>query len=767
MSEVRKRLVFSISYRAFYVVLLFCIAVLAFGEQLGLLSVGFREVFFAILLLTGLLGFHYCRVRGKLLCGALMFLLFLLIPLLAGVEHSGEFWAHYVDWLLGGEAWDLTWYEGYELVQCGVIALCCYVLQILLEKIPWAKSILAVWLVANLIACMYLEKHMGQAAVSVTLWYAILCFVEWTERFWQKNKGDNHKEYIIRILPFCAVYLLLMSVMPAPEKPYDWQFVKDAYHNIYKSVTVWMQENGRMKQEDFGAAYKGFSEDGRLMGSLIGDDKHLLTVRGSIGLQTNVYLVGKVYDTFDGKQWTQTVTADTEERLFDTLETLYAVKRYDGELMENYVLGTGLSVEYKYFHTGYIFAPLKTVRLGGCEYQNSGGNLVFGEQKGYGTEYKVTYYQLNVDHPQFYQMAETRQSDNSDIWQEVVKTYLPKDSSSVSLEDLKQYREMMYTAYHKPVVLSKEIAAYLEKITEGAETDVQKLRAIEAALSTMTYSDHPGKLPDTITDENHFLDYFILEGKEGYCSYFATAFVLLARAEGIPARYVEGFCVPVNANKNMVVTSSMAHAWPEVYLEGVGWIPFEPTPGYAQLRYTPWQLKSNNNSTSWETDWDEETLTDEDMDLQVQEQQQSEEELKAEQEKNRFWTFFLLLMAAIVLLCGLILLLDRFLFNKKYREMTPEERFEVEVNRNLWLLARLGFVRAEEETITELQERIWGEPLVTLSYYEDYLYGGCRITDEILQIVKAEQSTLLAWYKQKHKWYYYVIAAGLMFVKAD
>lgn len=98
---------------------------------------------------------------------------------------------------------------------------------------------------------------------------------------------------------------------------------------------------------------------------------------------------------------------------------------------------------------------------------------------------------------------------------------------------------------------------------------------MEKELSSYTYTKNPGKLPDSIINQEDFLDYFLLESQKGYCSYFATAFVLMARAEGIPARYVEGFCVPVTTNKKMTVTANMAHAWPEVYIEGIGWLPFD------------------------------------------------------------------------------------------------------------------------------------------------------------------------------------------------
>ena len=99
-------------------------------------------------------------------------------------------------------------------------------------------------------------------------------------------------------------------------------------------------------------------------------------------------------------------------------------------------------------------------------------------------------------------------------------------------------------------------------------------------LKTMEYSPTPGEIPAYVTDETEFLDYFILKEQKGYCSFFATAFVLLARAEGIPARYVQGYSTPTYGNTSLYITSDMAHAWAEVYFDNAGWIAFDATPGY-------------------------------------------------------------------------------------------------------------------------------------------------------------------------------------------
>ncbi|NOR57052.1 MAG: DUF3488 domain-containing protein [Sulfurimonas sp.] len=84
--------------------------------------------------------------------------------------------------------------------------------------------------------------------------------------------------------------------------------------------------------------------------------------------------------------------------------------------------------------------------------------------------------------------------------------------------------------------------------------------------------------PTKINLEN-FTDSFLFEGKNGYCTHFASAFTTSARLLGIPSRIVTGF---KPSKKNMInnyllVKSSDAHAWVELYLNDIGWVRFDPT----------------------------------------------------------------------------------------------------------------------------------------------------------------------------------------------
>jgi hypothetical protein len=71
--------------------------------------------------------------------------------------------------------------------------------------------------------------------------------------------------------------------------------------------------------------------------------------------------------------------------------------------------------------------------------------------------------------------------------------------------------------------------------------------------------------------------YFLTESPRGYCIHYASAAAVLYRALGIPARVTEGFVAQTKAGAFREVLAGDAHAWVEVYLDGIGWIPVEVT----------------------------------------------------------------------------------------------------------------------------------------------------------------------------------------------
>ena len=113
----------------------------------------------------------------------------------------------------------------------------------------------------------------------------------------------------------------------------------------------------------------------------------------------------------------------------------------------------------------------------------------------------------------------------------------------------------------------------------GGATDPYRIALdIEEYLrSRYTYSLKPPE-----TDYASPYAAFLFKTKTGYCQHFAGAMAVLLRFNGIPARVAVGFTTGEKvADGTYIVTRNDAHAWVEAYFPGVGWVPFDPTPGRA------------------------------------------------------------------------------------------------------------------------------------------------------------------------------------------
>lgn len=112
-------------------------------------------------------------------------------------------------------------------------------------------------------------------------------------------------------------------------------------------------------------------------------------------------------------------------------------------------------------------------------------------------------------------------------------------------------------------------------LTATAPTPYDRAKAIEAYLRQFPYSLDLPEPPS----ERDMVDYFLFELQQGYCDYYATAMVVLARAAGLPARLAVGYAGGRYnaASQQYLITEAEAHSWPEIYFPNYGWIGFEPT----------------------------------------------------------------------------------------------------------------------------------------------------------------------------------------------
>lgn len=105
--------------------------------------------------------------------------------------------------------------------------------------------------------------------------------------------------------------------------------------------------------------------------------------------------------------------------------------------------------------------------------------------------------------------------------------------------------------------------------------------------------------------------WFLFEGREGHCEYFASAMAVLLRAVGIPSRLATGFAGGVHNPVSgwHVLRASDAHAWVEAYLPATGWTAFDPTPPAPPPRPVPLLSRLAFYLDAAETFWQEWVLS--------------------------------------------------------------------------------------------------------------------------------------------------------------
>jgi transglutaminase-like putative cysteine protease len=126
-----------------------------------------------------------------------------------------------------------------------------------------------------------------------------------------------------------------------------------------------------------------------------------------------------------------------------------------------------------------------------------------------------------------------------------------------------------------PTSLPSRVIDLARTLTRDSPTQLDAALAIERYLRELPYSYEVRPLRRGVDA----VDQFLFDMREGYCTYYASAFAVLARSLGIPARVSIGYYTGTYdaASRSYLVYERDAHAWPELYIDG-RWLPFEPTP---------------------------------------------------------------------------------------------------------------------------------------------------------------------------------------------
>ncbi|MBA9006512.1 transglutaminaseTgpA domain-containing protein [Thermomonospora cellulosilytica] len=128
-----------------------------------------------------------------------------------------------------------------------------------------------------------------------------------------------------------------------------------------------------------------------------------------------------------------------------------------------------------------------------------------------------------------------------------------------------------------PGGIPQPVRELADEVTEGARSQYEQAMMLQrwfTAEGGFVY-DLGAAAPRGTSD----LVDFLMISKRGYCEQFAASMAMMARILGIPARVAMGYTRgSLGPDGRWVVRSRDAHAWPELYFEGAGWVRFEPTP---------------------------------------------------------------------------------------------------------------------------------------------------------------------------------------------
>ena len=293
----------------------------------------------------------------------------------------------------------------------------------------------------------------------------------------------------------------------------------------------------------FNFSVTGFqAESSRLGGPVDERNDQVMTVKSSRSL----YLRGNVKQIYTGESW-EAITEPS--RIFKLTDDVSGIEDDEKDLYYDRVEAV---ITFRDFSSTTLFSPLfpeilnsfdaRAFVMGRDSFLVLPGGLYDGES-----------YYLSALVPKPYG----------------IRLANGADESSEELQDKELYLNL-------PRSISERTIELTNRITDGLETPYEKAAAIEAYLrDNFSYRHDVDQVPGDVD----FVDNFLFEENEGYCTYYASAMVVMLRIADIPSVYIEGFVARGPADDGLYsVTYNNAHSWVEAFIEPVGWMTFEPTP---------------------------------------------------------------------------------------------------------------------------------------------------------------------------------------------
>lgn len=401
--------------------------------------------------------------------------------------------------------------------------------------------------------------------------YLILTIMTFSINNFLKEKRFLNQRSIKIDLPILKVvlYMSILSVMISSLQSFLPPNYKGHYKEVRDNIRNRFLPNKSATSNMYNISSSGYpSTESKLGGPITLDDREVFKVRSN----RLYYLRGSSKDFYDGFSWRN--SNDTFEKVGDR-NPLPKIEGGRSFFLKTESRENELTIYPTNLYTTTVFS---TLYLQGISinnktlYINKEGDLL--SSKVISTPYTIRFY----DDSQKY----------SKITPDIKKSIV---MDAIDFEYKKSYLEGEMEDYKRYLELPKNIPSRVYDLTKQITS--KDNNASESLMSIYNYLNKNYKYSlevSNIPKNKEFVDHFLFEEKKGYCTYFATASVVMLRMAGIPARYVEGFNMTNNKNENglYVVTNKNAHAWVEVLISPTynTWGVFDAVPSAPEILRT-------------------------------------------------------------------------------------------------------------------------------------------------------------------------------------
>lgn len=417
--------------------------------------------------------------------------------------------------------------------------------------------------------------------------------------------------FLLLSVPICVLVFIIAYFVPARDAPIELNWMDSKIGSAHGYVKTRLNIGNT---EYFAISSTGFGEDGsRLGGNVTLDDTIVMKVDSPEG---SIYLKGAVRELYTGFSW------ESADSGLTGLGRQHELDNFNTDLFElsegSRLISGGINVLNELFNKTFIkitYDNLKTKTLfisaktESLKFDAGPLNILLdsygipSSENFLGNQFQYTIEQYSIKKNNE-GVAQLLRNSSRGLYNKYIESGFTRSTQhprNIALRDVTRLAQVSRDVHARylqlPAELPERVRRLALEITSSAKNDYDRAKAIESYLAkNYRYTMEPGTTPK----DRDFVDYFLFDLKQGYCTYYASAMTVLARSIGIPARYVEGYVLPSQPALGTAyeVTNKQAHAWVEVYFEGFGWIPFEPTSEQTSSaeNSTPAQPNSEQNN---------------------------------------------------------------------------------------------------------------------------------------------------------------------------